>query len=145
VADGRKEAADRSVADGAGCKRRRGCASAKSERPIRNTSTACRILWQPKTKSKNFHLRKNKNCPNYRDHLNDHAQSLQVETGHRISAPRLLHLPGSLVTQASKDSPDNQVGIVRPFYRDRHNTRLFRRVIVPAWKQRIADVNHLFQ
>jgi len=70
-----------------------------------------------------------------------------VATGSRSSnlLARLLHLPGSLVAKAGKDRRDDQVGIVRPFYWDRHNTRLFRRVIVPSWKQCIAYVNHFFE
>jgi hypothetical protein len=70
---------------------------------------------------------------------------MQLEAAHRILLARLFPLPDSLFTQASKDRPDDQICIVRVFYRDRHNTSLLRRVIVPAWKQRIADVNHLFQ
>ena len=56
-----------------------------------------------------------------------------------------MDLPGSLVAKASKDRRDDKVGIVRHFYKDGRNTRLFYRVVVPSWKQRIADVDHLFQ
>jgi len=81
-------------------------------------------------------------CRSKQDKLFGNADDQSRNHG---TGPKAPIYRGSLIAKARKDGIDDQIGLVGPIYRNRHDTGLFRRVIISAWKQRISDLNHLFQ